>query len=373
MPYYADLNPLGRLGADWARDEPARQRTISGLLKLRQALSAPDGPPPKTRDTLLLATWNLREFDSSTWGDRLPESYAYIAEIISRFDLVAIQEVRDDLTALERLRSRLGKHWSYLGSDVTEGGEGNHERLAFLYDTRSVQFLGIAGELVLPPVRSGGTTVPSKQVARTPMMAAFQVGWTKFVLTTVHILYGESTAEPAARVEEIAQVARSLRARTENPLEPIHNFILLGDFNIFTTGDKTMKALTEEGGFTVPDQLLAGPGSNLDRSKKYDQIAFRQRDQHFEATGRAGVFDYYPFVFAPGDRATYRPYVDAYIAAQHAAGKKSPKSPTTDRADKTQFDKWKTYQMSDHLPLWAQFRVDFSDEYLRSIQAPPPE
>jgi hypothetical protein len=26
--------------------------------------------------------------------------------------------------------------------------------------------------------------------------------------------------------------------------------------------------------------------------------------------------------------------------------------------------------MSDHLPLWAEFRIDFSDEYLTEIAAP---
>ena len=27
-----------------------------------------------------------------------------------------------------------------------------------------------------------------------------------------------------------------------------------------------------------------------------------------------------------------------------------------------------TYQMSDHLPLWAEFRIDFADDYLRGLQ-----
>jgi len=80
-------------------------------------------------------------------------------EIIDRFDLVALQKVRDDLRALDRLRDRLGHHWSYLVSDVTEGHAGNRERLAYLYDTRKVRFLGMAGELVLPPVEKDGKTV----------------------------------------------------------------------------------------------------------------------------------------------------------------------------------------------------------------------
>lgn len=368
MSYYADLNPRGALGREWAADEEARARAVARLLSLRQALRADaDAPPERAQNTLLLASWNLREFDSPKWGARLPESYAYIAEILSRFDLVAVQEARDDLRALERLMFRLGRDWSYLVSDVTEGRAGNGERLAFVYDTRKVRFLGMAGELVLPPVTRGRTTVPATQVARTPLMAAFQVGWTKFVLTTVHILYGTDTAEPLARVEEIRQVVRFLRQRTDRPSEAIRNYILLGDFNIFAATDATMKALTEEGGFTIPDELTRIPGSNVPKNKKYDQIAYRSRQHRFQATGNAGVFDFYKYVFTVDDDAAYRRYIEAYIDAQHAAGKKSPKRPTTQAQQHRQYGDWRTYQMSDHLPLWAEFRIDFADEYLAAI------
>ena len=46
-------------------------------------------------------------------------------------------------------------------------------------------------------------------------------------------------------MEEIREVARFLKARTEDTVEPIRNLILLGDFNIFTAGDATMRALTD--------------------------------------------------------------------------------------------------------------------------------
>jgi hypothetical protein len=143
MPRYADLSRRpGQLGREWADDPKARVRTIAGLQELRLALSdeTKGAPPARRLSTLVLGTWNLREFDSATWGMRLPESYAYIAEIADGFDLVAAQEVRDDLRALERLIGRLGHHWQYLVSDVTEGKPGNRERLAFLYDTRKSAF-----------------------------------------------------------------------------------------------------------------------------------------------------------------------------------------------------------------------------------------
>ncbi len=368
MSDYTDLrrNASGGLRPPWAADPVGRDRTVARLRALRAALDAQI--PGRTLLTrMLLATWNIRELDSSTWGRRLPETYAYMAEIIDRFDLVAIQEVRADLEALDRLCDRLGPHWKYLVSDVTEGRPGNGERLAYLYDSRKVRFLGMAGELVLPPISVNGDTVPSEQIARTPMMAAFQVGWTRFVLANVHIIYGAGTAEPAARVSEIRQVARFLRARTEAVTEPVRNIVVLGDFNIFTAGDATMKALIEDGGFMVPAGIQEIPGSNVPKDRKYDQIAFRSRSGRFEATGRSGVFDYFEHVFTNEDEALYRPYIDAYIAERHAAGKSSPKRPETPKAATTQYRTWRTYQMSDHLPLWTELRVDFADAYLAEL------
>src|ERR1044072_4768235 len=106
MPYYADLNPAGRLHPVRATDEAARKRAIPTLRRRRRAL-APTRPAaelqeagvPPARDlrSLLLGTWNIRELDSATWGARLPETYAYIAEIIDRFDLVAVAGGRSAL------------------------------------------------------------------------------------------------------------------------------------------------------------------------------------------------------------------------------------------------------------------------------------
>jgi endonuclease/exonuclease/phosphatase family metal-dependent hydrolase len=366
MPFYRDLKPSQDQAAT-RQTQTARRRTIAHLLGLRKALNTDAGaPPPRGFGTLLLATWNLREFDLATWGLRLPESYAYMAEIIDRFDLVAVQEVREDLAALGELLRRLGPSWDYIASDVTEGKAGNRERLAFLYDKRKVRFLGIAGELVLPPVTAGKDVRPATQIARTPLMAAFQVGWTKFVLTTVHILYGSSSREPVARVEEIRQVARFLRERADAAIDHTGNMLLLGDFNIFAKGDKTYAALVDEG-FTIPDEIDTIPGSNVSKNKKYDQIAYRARPARFEATGRAGVFDFFEYVFTDAESNVYRSSINAYIKQRQAEKKTSPKPPKDQAAATTQYRTWRTYQMSDHLPLWAEFRVDFSEDYLNEI------
>ena len=127
-------------------------RAEQGMKRLQEQLNS-EIPRRTLDETLILATWNIREFDSPAYGDRLPEALDYIAEIVSRFDLVAIQEVRERLDALDQVLARLGPWWKYVCTDVTGGKAGNGERMAFLFDGRKVRFAGISGEVVIPPVQ----------------------------------------------------------------------------------------------------------------------------------------------------------------------------------------------------------------------------
>ncbi len=72
-------------------------------------------------------------------GPRLTESFHYIAEIISRFDVVAIQEVNDDLGPLEYVLDLLGPWWDYITTDTTAGSGATmsvwHHRLRQAKDT----------------------------------------------------------------------------------------------------------------------------------------------------------------------------------------------------------------------------------------------
>jgi hypothetical protein len=154
MPFYYKLNPNSKAGP----------RTAQGLLRLRAAMAGlpvdetgvvdPGSRVPlRTRDdTLLLATWNLRNFgavrDQDEDSGRIPEALHYIAEIISHFDLVAVQEVTQNLEALEQVVELMGSWWDYLLTDVTEGQLGNRERSAYVYDTRKVRFGGLAEKLL---------------------------------------------------------------------------------------------------------------------------------------------------------------------------------------------------------------------------------
>ncbi|MEO6683986.1 MAG: endonuclease/exonuclease/phosphatase family protein, partial [Ginsengibacter sp.] len=311
----------------------------------------------------LIATWNIREFGTSKYGGRRSESYYYIAEIIARFDIVAVQEVRKNLAALKKLMSILGSHYEYLFTDVTEGKAGNEERLTFIFDTRKVRFGGLAGEMVLPPLErkdpnTGQIIVePGKQLARTPFMCGFKAGWTNFVLTTVHILYGKAAAEDPNRLEEIRQLAKSMAKKANGKYEWSENIILLGDFNIFSPKDSTLKAITDEG-FIIPKQLQSLKGSNVEKNKFYDQIAFKVRNDRFETSGKAGIFDFFKTVMTLEEE---KEYAESMGASYEKDSKGKP------RKNKTTYYKtyWRTFQMSDHLPMWVEVLIDHTDAYLK--------
>lgn len=344
MPFYDSIDETTQEG----------KRTLEGLKRLRAHLKS-EIPSRDINDTLLLATWNIREFDSAAYGDRSNEAFQYIAEIVSHFDLIAVQEVRDDLKALQKLRKKLGSWWEYIVSDVTEGSRGNHERMAFLYDSRKVKFGRIAGELVLPPAKdSSGELEAVKQTARTPFMCGFSCGWSKFILSTVHVLYGSSQANDQERVDEIDKIASFLKKRSKQSTAWSSNFILLGDFNIFRPGDETINALKKHD-FVIPDQLQGLP-ANAQKNKHYDQIVF-SKSSKLNFTGKAGVFDYYQDVYRQEDE---KGYIDEMGDAYFTTSSGSP------RTDPLKYYKnyWRTHQMSDHLPMWIQININASQSYL---------
>ena len=111
MPLFYELD---RFGKD-------TDRVASRTNALRSTLqNNPEGvkrsvPNKNATDTLLLATWNLKHFEGGRNDKRTDESYWYIAEIVSHFDLIAIQKAGAHLGALNKLRRRLGGHLAICG------------------------------------------------------------------------------------------------------------------------------------------------------------------------------------------------------------------------------------------------------------------
>ncbi len=304
------------------------RETAADIVRVRRRIRAAGVPPKVVDKNLLIATWNIRMF-----GDVYPHftenpgspkrnlrAMAIIAEIISHFDIVAIQEVRRDLTGIRTLLEFLGSHWGVIISDVNEGTLGNAERLAFVFDRRRVEPSGLAGELVLPP-DWGQAAI--EQFARTPYAVSFRAGQEAFILTTVHIRYGHG--DPNERVPELEAFAEWMANWSERDKRYHQDIIVLGDFNIDRRDDPRFEAFASRG-LNVPPQIR-NVSTNLAtgrKAKHYDQIAWFMGRLRMEYTGRAGTVNFAHAVFKELSLRSM------------------------------------SYRVSDHLPLWAEFSVDRS-------------
>ncbi len=363
-------------------DTMARRRCAERLRAMRASLAPLHARRSPT--SLLLATWNIRDFDSNKfgYGPRLTESFYYLAEIAGCFDLIALQEVNRDLAALERLVRILGRQWDYIVTDATEGAGGNGERMAFLFRSDKVWFRKIAGEVVLPDgqlVVSPKAVKPPKdeeattsvdtedarqQFARTPFLVAFQSSWFRFSLCTVQIYYGrDSGAKLKRRIAEIEQLVQFFANRQDREAKDAasgaqaENYILLGDFNVVSPEHQTMTALQSHG-FTVPD-AISGRKVRADGDHFYDQIAVRVLDPRFRVV-TGGIVDMYADVFrdTEEDRSIYAPLMPAEDPEEEGE-----KEATREGL----YRKWRTWQMSDHAPLWVEIETDFTDDYLERL------
>ena len=319
-------------------EEPQITETPVDVTAQLQALGAALDAvvPPKDLDrNLLVATWNLRAFGGLTkkWlsgpTDTPKRNFAdlrYIAEIVSRFDVVALQEVRGDLRALRHLLKSLGPDWGVIMTDVTQTKAGNDERLAFLFDSRRVKPSGLAGEFAEPFDASGALSADAvaKQFARTPYAVSFVSAGQTFILVTLHVIFGQA---PADRLGELRAIAKRLAGFAKEVENWGQNLICLGDFNIDQQGDPLYDAFTSTG-LTPAAPLNDVPRTIFDSPSArhfYDQIAWfadEQKGPMLSLTSTAsGTFDFVPLLL--GDLT------------------------------KTEL----SWRISDHYPLWAEFSV----------------
>lgn len=309
---------------------PPPQAVRDDVRRLRSALTRQ--VPAKEDGNLLVGTWNIRALGdlNPRWqsGDTSPKrdghAVACLAAVLERFDVTAVQETRRNTTALFGLLEVLGPRYRLICSDVTEGGQGNGERLAFVYDAERVQPSGLVGEIVLPPE----ATAPVPQFARTPYAAGFTRGGTEFILTTVHVLWGKRWQD---RLPEVTRFAQWMRQWADRPDDWNRNLLVLGDFNLDRVGDPLYEAFLSTG-LWPPAQLNEVPRTIFDNDRTrhfYDQIAwFVEAEpgmpsllEGLEFTGRGGGVDFLPHVL--------RDLTKAQVS----------------------------WRVSDHYPLWVEFAV----------------
>lgn len=225
--------------------------------------------------SLVLASFNIRKLSSSRNRERELE---FMARFCARCDLVAIQEVQDNLEGLRHLKERTeaqiaaSGEFGLLVSDITgevPGESGMAERLAFLYRKRRVRRAEMASDLTFDRTavlarffgneaaiisarrkyehelerlaagerKSKPTFVLPAFVTfvRTPHVAAFEVPAANdappltFAAVNAHLVYGK----PVERRQEFEALVDWMTNRVRDADRmAAPNLILLGDLNL---------------------------------------------------------------------------------------------------------------------------------------------
>ncbi|MBU0662340.1 endonuclease/exonuclease/phosphatase family protein [Candidatus Micrarchaeota archaeon] len=238
--------------------------------------------------TIKIASWNIQNFGQSKAGDE--NRMAVIAEVISHFDLIAVQEISNLYemgdagcarnegkcpahvncglvqNALESALAGSGRTYAFLFSPQIRD-----ERYLYIYDSDVVELLN-EGAFVFDSGDNAelnvcDTEAPEGRVARQPFYASFRSGNFDFTLMNVHTsISNDNMAELAALQEFFAQVRDA--DETENDI------ILLGDHNTdgtYVDGDCAdyFEANVEAFPFNaIPCDMM----TNLADNKSYDKI-----------------------------------------------------------------------------------------------------
>ncbi len=312
------------------------QVEIGNLILHRDAKPAEDpgsrqipstGQPGK----LLMATWNIANLGVHK---RRVDDLKVIATILSWFELVAVQEIADNLDDFLGLIAHLPDHYDWIFNDRA----GNDERSAFLYDTRRVRLSPKIGEVVVVESDRKHVRLPGIErnffgFNRNPYLAGFHVESSQILLANCHLIYGpqSSSTDKQASLErrqlEAYAIARWCDLRRKDRHRWTTNIIALGDFNLprAETTDEIYQALTKRG-LSLPPHTTRIP-TNVSNTADYDQIAVTPGLK--TKILKMGVFDFDGAIFSD----IYNPSTPGY---------------------------WRTctkYYISDHRPLWMQLKL----------------
>jgi len=259
--------------------------------------------PPVVRNgkTIRIATFNIQVFGRSKIEK--PIVVDILARIVRHFDVIAIQEIRakdqDILPLFVEAINAGGRQYDYvIGPRL--GRSSSKEQYAFVFDRASIEV-----------DRQQLYTIddPDDLIHREPMVGWFRVrgppvdqGFT-FSLVNIHT----DPDEVATEINVLDDVMRVVRDDGRNE----DDVILLGDFNADD------RHLGELGQMPQVSWAISGVPTNTRGTEQYDNLIFFANATR-EFMGRTGVFDF------------MREY-----------------NLTLDEA----------LEVSDHLPVWAEFSI----------------
>lgn len=257
--------------------------------------------PPASGDTIKIASFNIQVFGQSKSSK--PQVMEKLASIVRKFDIVAIQEIRAKdqsiIPNFVELVNRSGVHYDYvigprLGRTISK------EQYVYVFDTRSVEI-----------DRTWLYTVddPDDLLHREPYVAWFRTRAVApeqaftFSLANIHTDPDETDIE--------LDVLDDVFHAVQNDGREEDDVIILGDLNV------DEYHLGELGQIPGIEWAIAGVPTNTRGTEAYDNIVFHGPSTN-EYLGRSGVYD----------------FMREFNLTEEEA-----------------------LDVSDHLPVWAEFSV----------------
>lgn len=154
------------------------QFTVPEWKRIEEELTAnPEqyGFPNRVYGSVLLGSFNVRKLGAAK--GRSKRTWEFLARICKQFDLIAIQEVMDDLSGMRELMELLGSDFEMIVSDKTgafPGEPGLGERLAFVYNRRVVVRTEVATDITFDRSKILSTLIANRDdvhEALDPMVA----------------------------------------------------------------------------------------------------------------------------------------------------------------------------------------------------------
>lgn len=282
--------------------------------------------PKSSGDNIIFATWNLSNLGAH---DRGEVHLKLIAEIISWFDLVSLQEISENYTHILKIVEFLGGKYRVIFSAPTEWGD----RRAFIFNTKKVSLTHEISHLIISEddyslINVKGVEAEFPGFARAPYMVSFQVKSFQFSIVNAHCIYkkGEQEIPMDERGLKAYAVARVADLNAKSKYSYSKNVFGLGDFNLPKGISEILyKALVSKG-LIVPEHSSRIMKNNSD-DNYFDQIGIFPGFK--SQVKSSGVFDF--------DHAIFSDIFQSKTA--------------------NEFTGYLRYFISDHRPFWIELDV----------------
>jgi len=270
-----------------------------------------NGPiPPEEPEYLFIASCNIKDFGQTKLNDQA--RIDVIISIIKKYDIIAIQEIRDvSLTLPAQLIDKInatGVNYSYVVSDRLGKANGTREeQYLFIYDDDKLDFLQNT---------TGYGIEPNDEFARQPFYAMFRAGNFDFYLMNIHT----GPNDVATEIPALKDAYMDLQDNT-TPFED--DIILLGDFNARAPGCTVDSYYDMDEIATIPNIVFTiMEETNTSGGRAYDNIIF-QSNYTTEYSSASGVYAFWTDYSLTEDQGS---------------------------------------DISDHRVVWAKFRIDKADD-----------